>query len=105
MHVEKFGLGMRLPLINGEPPEGSLDTLKSVLAKVNTKNLTLHAGTVEDMYVIVIMGGGLSQMRKLYAAISSCGKFTHLLAKELAYIGNNRISHLPELAEMPISAA
>jgi len=105
MHTDRFALGMRLPLVDGAPPEGCLDSLLGAVSPKNMRGLTLHAGTVEDMYVVVIMGGGLSQMRRLYAEISACKAFSALLAPKLSYIGNNRVSHLPELPEIPRPAA
>ena len=61
MFIDHFALGMRIPKENMDiGPKGCMEKLLSGLTRYNISGLGLSGGWVEDVYVIVIMGGSLS---------------------------------------------
>lgn len=70
MFIDHFALGMRIPKENMDiGPKGCMEKLLSGLTRYNISGLGLSGGWVEDVYVIVIMGGSLSFMRNVYRRI------------------------------------
>lgn len=85
MFIDHFALGMRIPKENMDiGPKGCMEKL-------------LSGGWVEDVYVIVIMGGSLSFMRNVYRRILANEDFCALLCKDRPFIENNRLARMPEL--------
>ena len=98
MFIDHFALGMRIPKENMDiGPKGCMEKLLSGLTRYNISGLGLSGGWVEDVYVIVIMGGSLSFMRNVYRRILTNEDFCALLCKDRPFIENNRLARMPEL--------
>ncbi len=82
MFIDHFALGMRIPKENMDiGPKGCMEKLLSGLTRYNISGLGLSGGWVEDVYVIVIMGGSLSFMRNVYRRILANEDFCALPGK------------------------
>ena len=98
MFVDHVALWMRIPKENMDiGPKGCMEKLLSGLTRYNISGLGLSGGWVEDVYVIVIMGGSLSFMRNVYRRILANEDFCALLCKDRPFIENNRLAKMPEL--------
>lgn len=82
MFIDHFALGMRIPKENMDiGPKGCMEKLLSGLTRYNISGLGLSGGWVEDVYVIVIMGGSLSFMRNVYRRILANEDFVRCSAR------------------------
>ena len=97
MYISRFALGMRIPKEKLTTPQECMKIFLNNFSQADISGLILSGGMVEDMYIIVIMGGGLSHMRNVYRRILSNDEFCGLLADELPIIENNRLARMPEL--------
>jgi len=97
MYISRFALGMRIPNEKLTTPQECMKIFLKNFSQADISGLILSGGIVEDMYIIVIMGGGLSLMRNVYRRILSNKEFCALLADELPIIENNRLAKMPEL--------
>ena len=99
MEVIRFGLGFRVPAenvrINGGE-EGCIRLLLKGIQHKNISGLTMKWGYDGDVFVIVIMGGGLGQSRRLYRDVKENREFFDILAKDMPVIEINRLMKLPE---------
>ena len=95
----------RIAALISTPDDWSISQLRyrgyrralSGLTRYNISGLGLSGGWVEDVYVIVIMGGSLSFMRNVYRRILANEDFCALLCKDRPFIENNRLARMPEL--------
>ncbi len=97
MYMNHFALGMRVPKCNITSPKDCMAIFLKSFAPADISGLTLSGGIVEDMYIIVIMGGSLGFMRNVYRLILANREFCALLAKDMPIIENNRLAKMPEL--------
>ena len=96
--IDRFALGMRIPrekMAGG--PEGCMELLLSSFDRYDLSGLKLLGGEVGDMFIAVIMGGGLGCMRTVYRRIQNNAGLQAILADSLPVIENNRLAKLPEL--------
>lgn len=112
MQLNRFGLGVRFTAL-AEQPERDFarkvyEGIFSVLTLSELEGLSVYgganpyaAGTGEpvgqDMYLAVIMGGKLKQMRKVFAAIDDDAALGMYLAHTHPYIENNRLAKMEGL--------
>ena len=97
MYIERFALGMRIPMENYTSAEDCMTVFLNSFTQSDLSGLTLSGGIVNNMYIIVIMGGGLGQMRTVHKRILANSEFICLLADEMPIIENNRLAKMPEL--------
>jgi len=97
MYIARFALGMRIPKERLTTPQECMKLFLKNFSQADISGLILSGGVVDDMYIIVIMGGGLGTMRSVYRRILSNREFCALLADELPIIENNRLAKMPEL--------
>ncbi len=97
MYIERFALGMRIPAEKLISQKDCMRLFLNSFTQPDIYGLTLSGGIVEDMYIIAIMGGGLSFMRNVHRRILANAEFCSLLADELPIIENNRLAKMPEL--------
>lgn len=97
MYIARFALGMRVPKDKLTSPEECMRVFLKSFTQSDISGLMLSGGMVEDMYIIVIMGGGLSSMRNVHRRILANSEFCALLADDMPIIENNRLSKMPEL--------
>lgn len=99
MIVKRFGLGYRMPRENVDKMGGEENCLQLLFNGISPKNLsglTAKWGWDGDVFVMVIMGGGLGQSRRLYRDTQNNTGLFDLLDKELPVIEINRLMKLPE---------
>jgi len=97
MYIARFALGMRIPKEKITSPVECMKLFLKGFTQTDISGLILSGGMVEDMFIIVIMGGGLSFMRNVHRKIQANKKFYAMLADELPIIENNRLAKMPEL--------
>ncbi|MBQ3132191.1 MAG: hypothetical protein IJC24_05730 [Clostridia bacterium] len=97
MYIARFALGMRIPKEKLTTPQECMKLFLKNFSQTDISGLILSGGMVDDMYIIVIMGGSLGMMRNVYRRILSNKEFCTLLADELPIIENNRLAKMPEL--------
>ena len=97
MYIARFALGMRIPVNKLTSPEECMKLFLKSFSQSDITGLILSGGIVDDMYIIVIMGGGLSFMRNVHRRILANKEFCNMLADELPIIENNRLAKMPEL--------
>ncbi len=98
MLIDHFALGMRIPQRSMAAGEmACLEKLLSGLSRESMAGLSLYGGWVDDVYVIVIMGGSFGRMRTVYRRILQNRQFRALLAADMPFIENNRLMRMPEL--------
>ncbi len=113
MQLTKFGLGLRFAALSEQPQQDFarkvFEGIFSVLTLSELEGLSLYGGADpyepsvgggdgKDMYLAVIMGGKLKQMRKVFAAIEDDAALGMYLAHTMPYIENNRLSKIEGLA-------
>lgn len=99
MVVKRFGLGFRIPSENVNTMGGEESCMELLVKGIKPKNisgLTMKWGYDGDIFVIVIMGGGLGQSRRLYRDVLANREFFDLLEKDMPVIEINRLMKLTE---------
>ncbi len=110
MQVNHFALGIRFDLLRAnmsgveEAAAGKniLQEIFSVLTVSDLKGLAIFAGrdttlSDGDIYIVVIDGGSLKEMQRIYAKISEDAGIGMYLSHSLPYIENNRLLHVDGL--------
>ncbi|MBQ2985739.1 MAG: hypothetical protein IJD61_04845 [Clostridia bacterium] len=97
MYIARFALGMRIPGDRLASPRECMKLFLKGFEQADISGLILSGGMVEDMFIIVIMGGGLGFMRNVHRRILANREFCALLAEDMPIIENNRLAKMPEL--------
>ncbi len=112
MQITKFALGIRFAVM-AEQPERDFarrvyEEIFSVLTLSELEGLQLYGGSdplpveaadgSEDIFLAVLMGGGLKQMRKVFDAIDRDAAISMYLTHTRPYIENNRLEHVEGLS-------
>ncbi len=101
MQLKRFGLGIRFDLLKEKPNEGYIkrlfEEIFSVVTLHDVKGLSLYggmdptAGVDENICLLVIMGGSLGTMRRVFQKIDDDAAISMYLAHNRPYLENNRL--------------
>ena len=108
MELKRFGLGIRFDLMSDAVDDTSarymLEEVFSVLTVSELKGLSVYGGISnadkaagQNIYTVVIMGGSLKEMRKIYEKLDNDAGINMYLASTLPYIENNRLADMEGL--------
>ncbi len=107
MQLKRFGLGIRFDLLKEKPDGGYVkrlfEEIFSVLTLNDVKGLSLYGGMDntaapdENIYLVVIMGGGLKTMRRVFQKIDDDAGIGMYLAHNRPYLENNRLAAIEGL--------
>ena len=97
MELKRFGLGIRFDLMSDAVDDTSarymLEEVFSVLTVSELKGLSVYGGISnadkaagQNIYTVVIMGGSLKEMRKIYEKLDNDAGINMYLASTLPYI-------------------
>ncbi len=108
MELKRFGLGIRFDLMSDAVDDTAarymLEEVFSVLTVSELKGLSVYGGISnsdkaagQNIYTVVIMGGSLKEMRKIYEKLDNDAGINMYLASTLPYIENNRLADMEGL--------
>ena len=112
MKISKFALGVRFAAMAEQPPKEFArkiyEGIFSVLTLSELEELMLYGGPDPfsefggvdeegDIYLVVLMGGKLKQMRKVYHAIAGDAALDMYLVHNRPFVENNRLLDIGEL--------
>lgn len=112
MKISKFALGVRFAAMAEQPPKEFArkiyEGIFSVLTLSELEELMLYGGPDPfsefggvdeegDIYLVVLMGGKLKQMRKVYHAIAGDAALDMYLVHNRPFVENNRLFDIGEL--------
>lgn len=113
MELVKFGLGIRFTALGGQSEQSfarkAYESIFSVLTLSELEDLNIYGGqdslaretdpeSGRDVFLAVINGGSLKQMRKVFAAIDSDAAIGMYLSHSHPYVENNRLSRAEGLS-------
>ncbi|MEG1811554.1 MAG: glycerate kinase [Clostridia bacterium] len=110
MEIKGFGLGIRFDLLHANMLEAEtdmnvrriLEEIFSVLTATDLKGMYIHGGMEKNcsddyIYIVVISGGSLKEMRRIYRKLEDDAAIDMYLAHANPYIENNRLAHINDL--------
>lgn len=108
MEIKRVGLGLRFEMPHGVNNEDAVNEIiekcLSVLKGKTVKSLELYGGSVqiddcddENVYMLVFTNGGVSQMRKLFAALDSDWTIKGMLSSYRPFIQTNALRNVSGL--------
>lgn len=106
MEIERFGLGIRLDMldqkIGGEEEKTLLGALLSVFSAEDLDELNLFAGKStcpgdeeRNIFLAVITGMRLNRAREVFSRLDSSAVIASLLSYEKSYLQNNTLMNIP----------
>lgn len=107
MKIDHFGLGLRFDLlsspIDAKAEKNIFEEIFSVLTLPDVKGLRIWGGrdsTAQDgenIYLVVIEGGSLGEMRKIFRKLDDDAAISMYLSHNHPFIENNRLAHVEGL--------
>lgn len=106
MNITRFALGIRFAALAEQPHKEFarkiFEGIFSVLTLTELNELTLYGGPdpltpsgeydkESDVYLVVLMGGKLKQMRKVYRAIAADAALDMYMMHDRPFVENNRL--------------
>lgn len=112
MNINRFSLGIRFAALAEQPHKDFarkiFEGIFSVLTLSELEDLTLYGGAdpftpakdkdeESDIYLVVLMGGKLKQMRRVYRAIAGDAALGMYMVHDRPYVENNRLYRIDGL--------